>query len=87
MLAMTLDDTEKNGKDIGEFIDHIIHDVENDHQVISMETHIRPYNSVDAMKRRIWQWMGAWRSNMNWQLWPQTKAVNLTMGNVVTFAR
>ena len=42
MPKKTLDDTEKSEKNIGEFIDRIIHDVENDLQVISMEAHVQP---------------------------------------------
>jgi hypothetical protein len=32
---------EQSGKDIGEIIDRLIHDMENDLQVISMEAHLR----------------------------------------------
>jgi len=42
MPKMTLDDTEKSEKNIGDSIDRIIHDVENDLQVISMEAHVQP---------------------------------------------
>jgi len=42
MPKIMLDDTEKNEKNIGEVIDRLIHDVENDLQVISMEAHVQP---------------------------------------------
>jgi hypothetical protein len=41
MPKIMLDDTEKNEKNIGEVIDRLIHDVENDLQVISMEAHVQ----------------------------------------------
>ncbi len=34
-------DKEQSGKDSGEIIDGLIHDMENDLQVISMEAHLR----------------------------------------------
>jgi hypothetical protein len=34
-------DIEQSGKDTGEVIDRLIHDMENDLQVISMEAHLR----------------------------------------------
>ncbi len=34
-------DKEQSGKDSGEIIDCLIHDMENDLQVISMEAHLR----------------------------------------------
>src|SRR5215470_14608605 len=42
MPKVTLGDTKKSEKNIGELIDRIIHDVENDLQVISMEAHVQP---------------------------------------------
>jgi hypothetical protein len=39
---ITLDHAEKTEKNIGEVIDGLIHDVENDLQVISMEAHVQP---------------------------------------------
>ena len=35
-------DIKESEKDIGEVIDHLIHDMENDLQVISMEAHLQP---------------------------------------------
>ena len=42
MAKSMLDHTEKSEKNIGEVIDRLIHDVENDLQVISMEAHLEP---------------------------------------------
>jgi hypothetical protein len=42
MAKSMLDDIKKSKKDIGEVIDRLIHDVENDLQVISMEAHLQP---------------------------------------------
>ena len=42
MAKIMLDDTEKSEKNIGEVVDRIIHDMENDLQVISMEAHLEP---------------------------------------------
>jgi len=42
MAKSMLDHPEKSEKNIGEVIDRLIHDVENDLQVISMEAHVQP---------------------------------------------
>ena len=43
-------DQKLNGKDAGEIIDHLIHEMENHLQVISMEAHVRrePKYVLDA---------------------------------------
>ncbi len=47
---LDIDDQEQNGKNTGEIIDHLIHEMENHLQVISMEAHVRrqPKYVLDA---------------------------------------
>jgi len=47
MPKMTPSDTEKSEKHIGEIIDRIIHDVDNDLQVITMEAHVQPSSKCE----------------------------------------
>ncbi len=41
MAKRILDDIERSGKDAGEVIDRLIHEMENHLQVISLEAHLR----------------------------------------------
>ena len=42
MAKIMLDDREKSKENVGEAIDRLIHDMENELQVISMEAHVQP---------------------------------------------